>query len=483
MEFRKDQIQQSYDAGLGLPDKTKQLIADQERDDGAEDGHGGQWNDEGWSGGWWTYEGWNGGWWTNEGWNGGWWSGRWWDQAEEADDADDWTLWRPKNDDGDGDWRGDDWRQDDGDGDWHGGQWDDEGWKGGWWDQAVEEPVLSTDSETEEEAHRRRSGGRGSAGGDQGIAQFNADDLTSGNAEKMLKKFEKRISDHQVPRCEVCTRETYALACRTCGLRICASCELDGSQCECYYWRDRQGWISGSYEGWNDGWSDENASGSRLPCTADRLLQWLQPAPAADSIPEHNPASASGDDPDPDRHTEPWGTDWEHQSSESGEPEAPQQQQQQQGFVLVPFADPAPELEFVPDPAPEPEIRHFLKKIKNPWVCIKCGATNSNILVEGATNYCSRPSCTGSWLNDSAPAPPGRKVDVFDSTTAARPEKPVRSVRALVQSWEEAIQHAGKGGHPAHLVAAQEAALSEHKALPKLKDQGGFNPWDRFSED
>ena len=30
-------------------------------------------------------------------------------------------------------------------------------------DQAVE---LSTDSETEEEAHRRRSGGRGSAGGD-----------------------------------------------------------------------------------------------------------------------------------------------------------------------------------------------------------------------------------------------------------------------------------------------------------------------------
>ena len=156
MEFRKDQIQQSYDAGLGLPDKTKQLIADQERDDGAEDGHGGQWNDEGWSGGWWTYEGWNGGWWTNEGWNGGWWSGGWWDQAEEADDADDWTLWRPKNDDGDGDWRGDDWRQDDGDGDWHGGQWDDEGWKGGWWDQAVEEPVLSTDSETEEEAHRRR---------------------------------------------------------------------------------------------------------------------------------------------------------------------------------------------------------------------------------------------------------------------------------------------------------------------------------------
>ena len=240
MEFRKDQIQQSYDAGLGLPDKTKQLIADQERDDGAEDGHGGQWNDEGWSGGWWTYEGWNGGWWTNEGWNGGWWSGGWWDQAEEADDADDWTLWRPKNDDGDGDWRGDDWRQDDGDGDWHGGQWDDEGWKGGWWDQAVEEPVLSTDSETEEEAHRRRSGGRGSAGGDQGIAQFNADDLTSGNAEKMLKKFEKRISDHQVPRCEVCTRETYALACRTCGLRICASCELDGSQCVCYYWRDRE---------------------------------------------------------------------------------------------------------------------------------------------------------------------------------------------------------------------------------------------------
>ena len=30
----------------------------------------------------------------------------------------------------------------------------------------TEEPVLSTDSETEEEAHRRRSGGRGSAGGD-----------------------------------------------------------------------------------------------------------------------------------------------------------------------------------------------------------------------------------------------------------------------------------------------------------------------------
>ena len=407
MEFRKDQIQQSYDAGLGLPDKTKQLIADQERDDGAEDGHGGQWNDEGWSGGWWTYEGWNGGWWTNEGWNGGWWSGGWWDQAEEADDADDWTLWRPKNDDGDGDWRGDDWRQDDGDGDWHGGQWDDEGWKGGWWDQAV---ALAEQFEA-----KPRVG-----------PTSNADDLT--------KKCEKRIS--------------------------------------------------GSYEGWNGGWSDENASGSRLPCTTDRLLQWLQPAPAADSIPEHNPASESGDDPDPDRHTEPWGTDWEHQSSESGEPEAPQQQQQQQqGFVPAPAADPAPELEFVPDPAPEPEIRHFLKKIKNPWVCIKCGATNSNILVEGATNYCSQPSCTGSWLNDSAPAPPGRKVDVFDSTTAARPEKPVRSVRALVQSFEEAIQHAGKGGHPAHLVAAQEAALSEHKALPKLKDQGGFNPWDQFSED
>ena len=47
-------------------------------------------------------------------------------------------------------------------------------------------------------------------------------------------------SDHQVPRCEVCARETYALACRTCGLRICAGCELGGSQCVCYYWRDRQ---------------------------------------------------------------------------------------------------------------------------------------------------------------------------------------------------------------------------------------------------
>ena len=39
--------------------------------------------------------------------------------------------------------------------------------------------------------------------------------------------------DHEIPACEVCNEEFYGLACRKCGLRICARCARDGATCMC----------------------------------------------------------------------------------------------------------------------------------------------------------------------------------------------------------------------------------------------------------
>ena len=43
------------------------------------------------------------------------------------------------------------------------------------------------------------------------------------------------IGHHEHPRCEVCDRITYNLACLRCGLRICDRCTYRGSECMCAF--------------------------------------------------------------------------------------------------------------------------------------------------------------------------------------------------------------------------------------------------------
>ena len=43
------------------------------------------------------------------------------------------------------------------------------------------------------------------------------------------------IGHHAYPTCEVCSRITYNLACRGCGLRICNHCADRGRECMCAF--------------------------------------------------------------------------------------------------------------------------------------------------------------------------------------------------------------------------------------------------------
>ena len=46
---------------------------------------------------------------------------------------------------------------------------------------------------------------------------------------------ETGISHHEVPKCEVCNNDTYCLACKVCGIRLCSVCVADGFGCMCVY--------------------------------------------------------------------------------------------------------------------------------------------------------------------------------------------------------------------------------------------------------